>query len=286
MRNTFLWGLLLVGKILYGQGGYKVIDTLFKGKEDTAVTYYYDTIFNNKVYNLGYESDSQTVAFFKHKCSELSATEHGFAITKDANGYHVTAIAAGTEANLNVDASSLPGDMVAIMHIHPQDATGGKSVQSSTDIYWLNQFVTSPELAGNIVINGNDMYLLTINDAAKYASFVTIKDKYYDKSQVNGWKTDSKIDDDFKSFRAQYLKYLELNGGSGNDITLVTQMYLMEQFNMGVSLQQWDAGNNIFTPKKLNLQLNSNSSAGTSISNGGNTIRLKYELIEIANDCN
>ncbi|MBK0384453.1 hypothetical protein I5M32_15920 [Pedobacter sp. SD-b] len=204
-----------------------------------------------------------------------SSNEHGFIITKDATGYHVSDIIPGTANNVN-----LPGDpnVVFIAHEHTLNAS---AAPSSTDIYGLGGHNASFE--GNIIIYGDDMYLLSVTDQAKYDSFVLKSNQkgYYDKDASNGWKKETKIDDEFGEFVGEFSK---LNPGS--DATYPTQQYLMDRFNMGLTLQKWSGTDNAFYPEELNVEENDDTGSSTTLGGGGNVIKSKYKKIEVnKKDC-
>jgi hypothetical protein len=69
---------------------------------------------------------------------------------------------------------------------------------------------------------------------------------------------------------------------SGQDAVFPTQLYLMKEFNMGVSLQKWDG--NSFNPIFTAVQYKPND-GGTTLSGGGRVITSPYSSIDIGAGC-
>lgn len=201
-----------------------------------------------------------------------SSVEHGFLITKDASGFHVTPMETGTATSVQftTDAST---NVVFVVHVHPPNAS---AAPSSTDIYGLNDY--GADFEGSIILHGNDMYLMSITDEAAYDKFNLKSNQkgYYDKDSPSGWKEKSSIDDEFDSFSRDYTELYK-----GVDATYPTQLHLMERFNMGITLQKWDPAANKFSPEDVSAEYNNNTGSSTTIGGGGNQINSRYKKIEV-----
>ncbi|WP_346237095.1 hypothetical protein ABDK00_012345 [Niabella insulamsoli] len=177
-----------------------------------------------------------------------SSNEYGFGIYKNADGsYGFTEIATSNSSNsleFSFDASL---NIVALVHTHPP---GSSAIHSSTDIYGLNNYINKTDFAGSIVTHGDDVHLLSITDVAKYRKFYEGKENDYDKNDPTGWKVKSKMNKNFYSFS----KDLNSANYDGADVTFPTQLYLMDEAKMGVSLQKYNTTNNSFQVKSLNIE--------------------------------
>ena len=130
-----------------------------------------------------------------------------------------------------------------------------------------------------MTVQGDNVHLLSITDQERYQRFLLNKDKYYDRDARYGWKKDSKIDIDFESFSEDYAEMHR-----GVDATYPTQLYLMDRYKMGVTLQRMNADGS-FSTLKTNANRKMGTGAGTTMNMGGQTINSDYDRIEIIVDC-
>ncbi len=206
-----------------------------------------------------------------------SQVEHGFLITRDASGFHATEMVEGNEKS--VDFSYPAGtNVIFILHVHPPNAS---AAPSSTDILGLDHYGAG--FMGNIIIHGDDMYLISVTNSVAYNKFVvkSKSDGYYDKNESNGWKYKSAIYNEFVSFSTDYMALYK-----NVDATYPTQLHLMDSYNMGVTLQKWNTTTNKFEPQEINTQLDDNTGSSSSITMGGTPIISKYKTIEVnKKDC-
>lgn len=203
--------------------------------------------------------------------------EHGFLITKDANGFHATPIVAGTTNSVGFTTNS-DTEVIFVAHVHPPNTS---AAPSSTDILALGNY--GPSFEGNIIIHGDDMYLVSITDEANYVKFAqkSSEKDYHDKDSSNGWKKKSSIADDFDSFTADYTNIYK-----GVDATFPAQLHLINRYKMGITVQKWDEDTKRFKPQKLDLEYNNSTGSSSTIGGSGNAINSKYKKIEVSTtDC-
>jgi hypothetical protein len=205
-----------------------------------------------------------------------SPIEHGFAVIKTATGYEATQIISGTYNS--VTFTGLGDNVVFIVHTHPEST--GSAIHSSTDIYQLNDFRNSPDFLGSIVVRGDDMHVLSITDAAQYDAFLQKSDQkgWYDQNSKNGWMKKTSI---YKGYEGFIRNIREVYQG---DLTYATQLYIMEQYKMGVTLQEWKNGG--FVSRKADVGYNNGTGSSTPIGGKWNIINSPYSGVTIEVKCN
>lgn len=233
----------------------KKADTLAKALNDPTIKAHFD----------------QFITTYKN-----STIENGFAIIKNADGkYSYTAtVNSGASDHISWTFTGNP-DIVALIHVHPP---GRSAVPSPTDIFGLNEFKNA-SFMGDIVISGDDKYLISVTDANKYAGFVGKKNEYYDVSTQSQWKDKSKI-------YYGYIDFIENAKGvytEGTDLAFPAQLYLMKEFNMGVSLQKWDG--TAFKTIVTNAKENTSTGSSSTVGGGGNAINSRYTSITVEPGC-
>jgi hypothetical protein len=170
-------------------------------------------------------------------------------------------------------------DVVALIHVRPP---GASAAPSPTDIFGLNKYRDNTDFVGDIIISGDDRYMVSVTDADKYNSFVGKKSEYYDVNTPSQWKDKSKISREYRNFIDDANDVYK-----GADLVFPTMLYLMKNFKggMGASLQKWDSTARAFTPVHVEADYD-NSSGSTVNLGGGQTIHSPYSSVTIKPGCN
>jgi hypothetical protein len=214
--------------------------------------------------------------------------EYGIALIKNKDGsYAFTNVFTSNSSNhIEWNFTGNP-DIITLIHVHPP---GSSAAPSPMDLFGLAEF-NNPNFVGSIIISGNDRYMINITDRDKFNRFIANKDSYYDPTTESQWKKKSTVS-------KSYYDFLRNTEGvyQGSDRVLAAQLYVMENFTdkiakqkiygMGISLQQWDSGNNTFNAITTEAKTKPiNAGSGTTLSGGGQVIHSPYESIEVKTKC-
>lgn len=175
---------------------------------------------------------------------------------KPDNSYEVTPAIEQSATSGNIPSNLLTSTYVADGHSH----AGGHGNPSGGDLYnMIASLAGSPALKYRFIYGNSDsgtpeVYALVINNPTLAQQFLSEypKDENYD-SQYHFIKAKSKLGVDFYKANAYYLSGASDNSSGENyDSRAVAMAYILDKYNVGISIAKADANGNL---KKINAEV-------------------------------